>query len=93
MTAVSGLTQTNGTCGNNLIWIFDSGTGKLIIRGTGEMFDYQGYPWGEIYSEKIIQVEIEDGVTHIGDYAFGNCYNMTSITIPNSVISIGKSVF
>ena len=36
---------------------------------------------------------IPDGVTYIGDYAFLNCTSITSITIPNSVISIGSSAF
>ena len=32
-------------------------------------------------------------MTNIGDYAFYLCYNLTSITIPNSVKSIGKKAF
>ena len=37
-------------------------------------------------------VEIGTGVTSIGDGVFESCYNLTSVTIPNSVTSIG-SVF
>ncbi len=32
-------------------------------------------------------------VTKIGDWAFGGCYSLTSIEIPNSVISIGDWAF
>ena len=32
-------------------------------------------------------------ITSISDNAFSNCYSMTSITIPESVVSIGNSVF
>lgn len=32
-------------------------------------------------------------VTSIGEYAFFNCHGLTSVTIPNSIISIGKRAF
>ena len=32
-------------------------------------------------------------VTSIGNYAFGNCSGLTSVTIPNSVTSIASSAF
>ena len=36
---------------------------------------------------------IADGVTTIGQYAFYNCTNLTSITIPSSVTTIGNNTF
>ena len=49
-------------------------------------------PW---YSqrEKIKKVVIEDGVTTIGSGAFYRCSNLTSVTIPKSVTSIGRYAF
>ena len=38
-------------------------------------------------------VVIPNGVTSIGDYAFSNCSNITSINIPDSVTYIGKYAF
>lgn len=38
-------------------------------------------------------VVIPDDVTSIGDYVFGNCKSITSVTIPDGVKSIGRSAF
>jgi len=46
--------------------------------------------WDEL---EVITADMLDGYTEIGYAAFGNCYNITSITIPNSVTYIGNSAF
>ncbi len=38
----------------------------------------------------ITQVDIGNTVTSIGYWAFGYCYKLTSVTIPNSITSIGN---
>ncbi len=38
-------------------------------------------------------ITISAGVTRIGDEAFYECYNLTSISLPDSVTSIGKRSF
>ena len=47
-------------------------------------------PWS---SERVLKVIIENGVINIGNYAFGDCPNLSSITIPNTVKSIGEYAF
>ena len=76
--------------------------GTLIISG-GEMDNYNTVenlpPWiyqGGIDPKKSItirKVVIKDGVTNIGREAFEHCSSLTSITIPNSVTSIGDYAF
>ena len=83
-----------GTCGDNLTWTLDD-EGTLKIYGAGTMKNYtssSAAPWYSLKSS-ITKVEIDQGVTSIGNYAFYGCSNLTSITISDSVTSIGSSAF
>ena len=83
----------SGTCGDNLTWTLDS-DGILTISGAGAMDDWTegNSPW---YAQrrKIITAIIDDGITAISNYAFSNCSNLASVTIPHSVTSIGWYAF
>lgn len=79
----------SGTCGKNLTWTLDD-KGVLTISGTGAMADYNEYagtPWSGAKS-----VIIKNGVTSIGNCAFYGS-NITSVTIPSSVKTIGEYAF
>ncbi len=89
----------SGSCGENLTWSLDTGTGELVISGTGDMYNYEikitsNYyittaPW---FHHILKSVNIEEGVTSIGSNAF-SMSAIRSITIPNSVTSIGEDAF
>ena len=86
----------SGDCGDSLTWTLYS-DGKLVIEGTGEMGDYwsDSCPWGSPYDQRsrVRSVEIRSGVTSIGNYAFYNCRNLTSVTLPQSLRSIRLEAF
>ena len=81
----------SGTCGadgDNLSWVFTS-DGTLKISGTGEM----AASAFSLFSKSIIKVEIEEGVTNVGDNAFFACRDLISVDLPDSVTSVGNSAF
>ncbi|MGN0316270.1 MAG: leucine-rich repeat protein [Fusicatenibacter sp.] len=81
--------EGSGSCGEGVSWTFD-GSGTLTISGSGDMEDYQERqaPWID-YTAWITHAVIEEGVKHIGSYAFFDCVALQKIDISNTVISIG----
>ena len=83
----------SGTCGPNLTWTFYASTGELVISGYGEMDDFGlTGPWW-ILESSIKSVTIQNGVTSIGNGAFGTCMRISQIHIPSSVKRIGEWAF
>ena len=83
-----------GICGENLTWSLDV-EGTLTVSGTGDMYDYKSneqVPWDAI-KDRIWEIVIEDGVTHIGNWTFRDCGNATHVTMADSVTSIGDFAF
>ena len=84
----------SGSCGENVKWSLDS-EGTLTISGSGRIQRDDSstrMPW---YSVRglIRNVIIKEGVTGIGNYAFSDCFVLTSVTIPESVTGIGSYAF
>ena len=50
-------------------------------------------PDGYAYNSNISKIDIPDGVTSIGDFAFEYCTSLTSVNISNSVKNIGGEAF
>lgn len=77
-------------------------TYTLTISGTGAMKDWEsGFgvypkdaPWAtSSYLSRITHVVVEDGVTRIGDFTFGNLSNMETLSLGKDVASFGIGPF
>ena len=96
--SLSGNTVFTGTCGfsgDELTWSFDMETGLLNISGNGAMADYDYMdpaPWN-CFADMITDVNLEDGVTRIGEFAFYYCEAVTNVTLPDSLTGIGRNAF
>ena len=68
--------------------------GTLTVSQEGDMSNYDEgeTPW-DLQRNRIKKIVIKEGVTRIGDLAFGGCRNLTSVEIPNTVKSIGVRAF
>ena len=93
--ALPAIAAGENTCGANLTWSFDESTKTLTIAGTGDMEDYGydfNYPWKQI-SDDILKLVLPEGLTRIGNCAFYRCDNLASVTLPQSLKTIGWSAF
>lgn len=89
--------EVSGLCGPNANYTLKDTNGdgaydKLIIGGTGEIYDFGQIfnvlksPWSSS-SSTITSVVIEDGITYIGARTFAHFTGLKGIEIPKSVTS------
>lgn len=92
-TAMAAITQS-GTCGPNARWTLDS-SGTLTISGSGKMYDFTANaraPWYS-YTNSIRKVVVEPGITYTGLNSFNGCPNLTSVSLPSTLDTIGCQSF
>ncbi len=80
-----------GDKGDNLLWRFSGDT--LLITGSGAMLNFPTYgcvPWAQ-WRDSIGYIVLSEGVTSIGDYAFWQCRNLLTISIPKTILYIGQN--
>lgn len=69
--------------------------GILMIKGSGDTYDFleETAPFLE-YTDRILRVEIEEGITSIGDYLLYNCGKLTgTLLLPERLVRIGDCAF
>ena len=87
--------ETSGNFGDGLTWNFNSLTDTLSVSGTGSMGSFSSQeeiPWNQ-FLDKIEIVELGNGVTDVGDLAFGLCSSLKKVSLPEGLKSIGAFAF
>ena len=90
---VASAADVSGDCGEGVSWAFENGI--LTISGEGTMKNYGEFspaPWMD-HKEKINAVNVENGVTNVGNFAFFDLQNLTSVNIAGTVKTIGMYAF
>ena len=84
-----------GASGNNITFELNFAEHSLTLTGSGAMATYSTStkaPW-YTFKDDINTITIGSGITGIGAYAFKDCANATSASIPASITSVGSSAF
>ena len=72
--------------------------GVLTIKGAGRVQDFivsmrdDNRPWAA-HVKEITSVVAEEGVTHLPEFAFYGCENLTSVSLPGTLINIAGAAF
>ncbi len=92
-------TVASGKCGDSAKWTLDA-AGTLTISGSGKTWDFidedwnANAPWYDVSLRlRIKKVVVEKGITYVGTWAFYDCSEMTSVSLPTTLETMGASVF
>jgi uncharacterized membrane protein len=87
--------DASGECEGGVKWKYTASDKTLEFKGNGAIPSYKSsseVPWAAAF-ESIEKIEINDGVTAIGSYAFYGCSKLEKTDIAESVTSVGKFAF
>lgn len=92
----SGGIRASGSINSRIHWTLYY-SGRLCVEGTGAIPNYQYPVSGEApwynYREEILTVEVGEGITSVGNYAFCHEKYLKSISLPSTLTSMGGGIF
>ena len=81
-------------CGKNIMWQIDS-AGTMTLTGSGAMYDYNN-AYDRPYADQmhtVKKVVVGNGITALGWNAFSNADILSSVSLPNTLKTIGIEAF
>ena len=86
--------EAHGFCGEDIRW-FLSESGELVLTGTGETYAYaqNAHPYWWPYRLQIKSIQLQNGITRIGDRLFYYLAEAEEVRFPESLIEIGEGAF
>lgn len=91
----------SGMCGDNVTWTYYS-DGTMNLTGTGPTWSYMGEQAGceyrktrpfEDYCKLIETLNVDSGITELGDYLFYGCIRLKELNLNEGLTYIGHSTF
>ena len=93
------ISMSAGVVGYDAYWDYDQQNEILTISGKGGLFRYSSgndLPWIDFASQTtcaISSIVIEDGITEIPAYSFEYMTNVTTVTLPNTLLRLEPIAF
>ena len=93
----SAVTVLREYCGPKAYWTYDKSTCELTISGEGEIQNFSGSdeiftPWADVM-KSIKKLTVNEGITHLGNYALLRASSLTQVSLPSTLKSIGIQAF
>lgn len=85
--------KTSGKCGKNVTWKFNTKTKTLTLSGKGATYDYTIYNNTEFQNLEIKKIVVNKGITKIGTYMFAYLGTIDSVSLPNTLTTVGAEAF
>lgn len=86
----------SGTLNKTVCWYYNKRSKKLSIYGEGAAVSetqwQNSYPWSD-FASSIKTVDIQNGITEIGAFAFNGAKKLKTVTAANSVKKVGAYAF
>lgn len=85
---------TSGSCGENVTWSLSEDGKTMTLSGTGATNSYL-YESTDVPTQNktITSLVVEPGITSLGSYLFKSCYNIKTVSLPDTLTEIGSHVF
>ena len=101
--AFAATAATSGSCGDNIKYNIDTGTGVLTLTGSGATNNYSNMnvnfgssvkrcPWYNS-RDSIKRVVISEGVTVLGNYLFFEMTSVQTVILPSTVTGVNRYAF
>ena len=85
----------HGWIGDDITWDLNASTGALSLSGSGTNWDFGSSGWQSWYPirGKVQSAVVGSGITALREYALDYLYNMSSVSLPDTLTEIGWGVF
>ena len=83
--------ETSGKL-DGMTWAVKGGVLSIAGKTVPDFTEHAPAPWDAV-KDSIFRVELQDGITAVGDMAFFECTMLTSVQLPASVKTVGDMAF